>query len=436
MASPSTPSPLVFIVGSTGTGKSKVGVCIAKWLQERTGKKVEILNVDAMQMYKGLPIATNQVNDGEDEGIPHHFLGFLDPLDDPITVGDFTEKAVNMIEKIENDGKIPILVGGSNYYMQSLLLSDSLVTEEHNPADTEKSKILAKIPDLNTIKDADLHALLTKTDVLMAEKYHPNDIRRIRRSLEICKIEGVLHSDIIKAQDKERLRFTPNTRNIVFCTDCDRNTLYDRLDNRVDKMVERGIVAEAESFWESLKNKIPGETLPTKGVFSAIGFKELHPYLTGKSDLASGLTTLKANTRRYAKQQQQWIKNRILPRDNIFVYRIDTTDSAKWREQTAKVAFTVLEGYLSEGKNPHPDALPYVFSGEKTSRTDVGVFKLFKCPVCPGKVLAGEEQFRIHKRSKRHKILDKKQKRAEKRKEPEQEGGERDTDLSKRQKLE
>ena len=411
--SPSHPLPLpvISIIGSTGTGKSKLGIHVAKWLIEN-GRKAEIINVDAMQMYKGLPIATNQDQVGN--GITHHMVAFLDPVKgETIDVVKFCNNTTELIERLLKAGVIPILVGGSNYYMQNILLVDNLVSKNSSLKSKQQSEESVENITLDGLQESDLHQLLKKIDPDMAGKYHPNDSRRIKRSIQIYQEEGIRHSEIIK-QQQQSLRYSPDDRNVIFWTDCDRDVLYTRLNDRVSVMSDKGILLEAEVFWKSvIANHIiqDPKILPTTGIFGAIGFKELHPYLVGKDDAENCLETLKSNTRRYAKQQSQWIKNRFSTR-NIQIFKLDTTKTSEWMTKCGDQSTTILQQYFNPSrKAPLTEVFSHLHqSSSLDPKNAVGTAKLFTCDICH-KTLAGEDQYKIHITSRKHRSAAKRKER-------------------------
>jgi tRNA dimethylallyltransferase len=275
---------IYIIIGCTGVGKSEFAIDLAK---KENG---EIINADVVQMYKGLDIATNKIQNFK--GIKHHLLNFLS-ISDLITVHDFRILAIEKIKEIQNKGKVPIIVGGTNYYIETLIWKDYLF----NKVSKEK----------NIIEDGDvLYEKLKVIDPIMAQKHHPNNLRRIKRSIDICHQYGKKHSELIMEQNKKNLLFN---KYIIYWLKADQAKLYPLLNNRVDKMVKIGLIKEIEDFY--LLNGIG-----KKGIYQAIGYKEFELYLKNKNEinLRICLEKMKQKTRNYAKKQQSWINNHLFKR--------------------------------------------------------------------------------------------------------------------------
>eukprot|EP01065_Artemidia_motanka_P050718 TRINITY_DN8735_c0_g1_i2.p1 TRINITY_DN8735_c0_g1~~TRINITY_DN8735_c0_g1_i2.p1 ORF type:complete len:398 (+),score=130.31 TRINITY_DN8735_c0_g1_i2:40-1194(+) len=317
------PEPcIIYVVGSTGTGKSQAGLDICQHLR-RQGRSAEIINADVMQMYAGLPVATNKLAGDEQEGVKHHFLGFLDPVADADwTVTRFRDAAVPVVRRLLADGVVPVVVGGTHYYVQALLFAQTLVGDgAAAPAADGAAPAAGQLADT---ADADLHSALAKVDPAMASKLHPNDHRRLRRSLEVYAQTGRPHSEVLREQARDELRF-PDAANVVLWVDCEREVLNSRLDGRVDKMLRQGLLKEAKSFLADLRAAHGESWVPDgKGLLGAIGWKELLPHVAEGGALEPCLDRMKQATRRYAKQQQQWVRNGLCNRSSLSVFRFDS----------------------------------------------------------------------------------------------------------------
>ncbi|KAH6923249.1 hypothetical protein HPB50_025552 [Hyalomma asiaticum] len=309
--------PLVVVLGATGTGKSKLAIEIASKFNG------EIISADSMQVYKSLDIITNKVTQAERDAAPHHLLDFLDPLSN-FTVADFQSKALGVINNLANRNKLPIIVGGTNYYIESLLWK-ILVRPEKEPDDQltfDSSHVLLKdvvnsflesetnidsetsaaattlLSDkandvcLGDVSTEHLYKCLKIVDPERAVRLHPKDRRKIERSLQVFQVHGRPHSDIIEEQQQMEggsslggpLRFQ---RPCVLWLQCDQNVLDERLDARVDDMIAAGLIEEMEEFHERYnKHRIDHnlEADYTKGIFQSIGFKEFHQYLLMSSE--------------------------------------------------------------------------------------------------------------------------------------------------------
>ncbi|KAG9304130.1 hypothetical protein G9A89_019692 [Geosiphon pyriformis] len=379
---------LIAIIGTTGVGKSDLAVQLAKALGG------EIINGDSMQkttalkikhpkaqVYKGMDVITNKLPVLEREGIAHHLMDFLE-LQQEYKVTEFTKDALKIINKIHSCGLNPIVVGGTHYYIQNLLWKNSLIgsssdIEEYNDSEHE---------DLN-VETPILYKRLQEVDSIMANKWHHNDRRKIRRSLEIFLRTGKRHSEFIDEQHHpdekgNSLRFSPTC---IFWLYADPKSLNPRLDARVDKMIENGLFEEIQYLRVQAKRgemKIPGEELDyTRGIWQAIGYKEFDPYLSAveankdsDQEIISKLENLKiycienmkAATRRYAKTQIRWIRNKFLPKfqqQNAFdtsrngvsqIYMLDATSLDNWKKDVGDLAISIAREFLATGQGPDP----------------------------------------------------------------------------------
>ncbi|KAF2670325.1 tRNA isopentenyltransferase [Microthyrium microscopicum] len=357
--------PVIAIIGSTGTGKSQLAIELA------TRFKGEIINCDAVQMYQGLPIITNKVTTEEQHGIPHHLLGCIGLEEPTWTVGQFVPHAMAIIEQIRGRGRLPILVGGTHYYIQSLLVKDSIVGNDQ----TGQPELLDPALDQPTEV---LLQKLREVDPIMAERWHPNERRKIQRSLEIWLRTGTKASDIYAAQ-KEPPNASPSPSNItslssddesplryealLFWMYTDKDTLRARLDERVHQMVSAGLVSEVESMHDFRnQQELQGKEVDvTRGIWVSIGFKEFAEY---RAAIAAGRTgpdvqklkdeaimRTQSATKQYAKRQIRWIEYKFLnamvrskAKHNIFVLNSSLTTA--WHDCVRKPAEVVTEMFL------------------------------------------------------------------------------------------
>uniref|UniRef100_A0A3B3VJ71 tRNA dimethylallyltransferase n=1 Tax=Poecilia latipinna TaxID=48699 RepID=A0A3B3VJ71_9TELE len=303
---------LVVILGATGTGKSKLAIEIGKRLQG------EIISADSMQVYKGLDIITNKVTAEERAQCAHHMLDFVDPLVRTYTVVDFRNKALDR-------NKLPIVVGGTNYYIESLLWKVLLDTEDSGDgADGGQSRKM----ELEKLGGEELHKRLAEVDPKMASMLHPNDKRKVARSLQIHNDTGVPHSRWLEEQRQGGdglggpLRFPDPC---IFWLHADMEALDQRLDARVDEMLATGLLNELQDFHLRYnRQKLQDESQDYQhGIFQSIGFKEFHDYLTAPESSSQqerdklrdkGVEALKIATKRYARKQNKWVRNRFLKR--------------------------------------------------------------------------------------------------------------------------
>ncbi|RPB00128.1 tRNA isopentenyltransferase [Choiromyces venosus 120613-1] len=424
--------PLISVIGATGTGKSQLAVDLAHALNG------EVINSDAMQMYAGLPIITNKPTAAEMRGIPHHLLSFL-RIDEVYRVGQFVKEAEKKIEEIRSRGKLPIVVGGTHYYVQSLMFPHlvGIENEEENPFPPEPGgDLAAKYPILNS-PTPELFADLQRVDPAIAEKWHPNDRRKIRRSLQIYYSTGGKQtaSEVYAAQRAEKEQMSRH-RNLVFWVHAETEALKERLDARVDKMIDGGMWAEIE---EMKKTYDSTEVDMTKGIWQSIGFKELLPYLQLRdsqqrdpeseseedkeklqAELAQSriccIETMKTATRQYARTQNRWIRIKILNalRPPSHIYLLNSTNPSTFIKTVTNPALTLAKQFLASENPSMPDPRSLSTLAEEnlkpkredfSSRPDLWVKKT--CEVC-GVTCINEEMWGRHIKSSRHKRLVKK----------------------------
>jgi tRNA dimethylallyltransferase len=273
--------PLVIIAGPTASGKTALSVNIAKKIGG------EIVSADSMQIYKYMNIGTAKPTDDEKQGVPHHMMDFLEPSVN-FSVADYCEMASDIIREIDSRGKIPVMVGGTGLYIDSLVNGVDFGESDGDEALRNELEALAEKEGNEAV-----HKILQEIDPETAEKYHPNNLRRIIRAIEVYKTQGVTVSE--KAKEEKTSPYNA----VYFCIDWDREVLYDRINRRVDIMVEMGLVEEAFELWQSS---------PMKTATNAIGYKELIPYFKKEMSLEECIDKIKQETRRYAKRQLTWFR--------------------------------------------------------------------------------------------------------------------------------
>ena len=273
----------VFIVGPTASGKTALSIEIAK----KFGG--EIVCADSMQIYKCIHIASAAPDEEEKSGIPHHLLEFLD-LTESFSVADYVKLARKCIEEINSRGKLPVIVGGTGLYIDSLVNGVDFGEEQGDEKIREELTELAEKEGNEAV-----HKILAEVDPETAAKYHPNNLRRIIRAIEVYKTQGKTVSE----KEKEE-KISPYDV-AYFCIDWDREVLYDRINRRVDIMVEDGLIEEVKSLLER-------DIDPSVTSMQSIGYKEFYGYLNGDSTLEEALDTIKQSSRRYAKRQLTWFR--------------------------------------------------------------------------------------------------------------------------------
>ncbi len=275
--------PLLAIVGPTATGKTALGVKLAKYFSG------EIVSADSMQVYEGAPIATAVPSSQERQGVKHHLMEILSP-DATFTVSDYAALADAAIQSIIENGKLPILVGGTGLYIEAVVDHIRFLPA---PADGVVRGRLAK--KMQEVGSQVMLEELSRVDPVTAARLHPNDKRRILRALELYELTGRTLSEQNALSKAEASPYDPL---IIGLNYRDRAALYRRIDERVEQMLQKGLLAEAQKMLET----------PCKGMAQAIGHKELFPYLRGEQALSECVERLKRETRRYAKRQLTWFR--------------------------------------------------------------------------------------------------------------------------------
>ena len=278
--------PVLAVVGPTATGKTALGVALA----EQFGG--EIVSADSMQIYKGLDIGTAKVTPEETHGIPHHAVDLLEP-DQTFSVADFTALAGTLETDLSARGKLPILVGGTGLYVQSFLYGVRFTAEK--APDGLREQLAAELAEKGP---AALYEELKQVDPEAAAAIHPNNQVRVLRALEHYRATGKRLSE----QKAESLPAERPYRSLVLGLDFpERAQLYRRIDLRVDKMMENGLLPEAELVYQNRER--------FKTAAQAIGYKEFFPYFEGNAALEDCAEKLKQASRNYAKRQLTWFRH-------------------------------------------------------------------------------------------------------------------------------
>ncbi|XP_065183715.1 tRNA dimethylallyltransferase-like [Sycon ciliatum] len=437
---------IVAVLGSTGTGKSKLGIELA---QELNG---EIISADSIQVYKGLDICSAKVTAEEQAAAQHHLLSVAE-CTHSYDVVKFRDTALSTISDILDRGKVPIIVGGTNYYIESLiwetLMPESSAVDQEMKVETNASSTpgggctvddethrhhpQADV-DGTPVKTTEAaaaaahasmvspHERLQKVDPDMAARLHPNNIRKIERSLAVFEEHGIPHTQLLAQQHSDgdgacpqgaRLRF-PKT--VAFWIRCDTDVLDKRLSKRVDGMVESGMMQELQCFHSEYGQHCLDETgRPSfeSGLFQSIGYKELYPYLSrspdmdeekSKSLLTECLQSLVAATSRYARKQNAWIRNRFLKAgQKVRLYGVDSSHPENWNDDVLQPALSIVQALLTD--SPAPLAPLPLQAATKNSWTK------YECTAC-NRLLHGDQEWKAHLTSRMHR---RRKKRTEKR---------------------
>lgn len=277
--------PLVAVVGPTASGKTALSVEIAKALDG------EIVSADSMQIYRGLDIATAKPSEDEKQGIPHHLMDFVDPCES-FSVARFCELGHEAIQDIYSRKKLPIIAGGTGLYVDALLGAMRFEGQDEDLA--------LRVLITTELQEKGIDKMLEEIRTFDPESAERLGIernpKRIVRCIEVYRSTGMTQTEL----NKKQLNADPPYRTVkIGLSATDRDYLYDRIDRRVNQMMDNGLLEEARRFYDSDF----GDTAA-----AAIGYKELLPYLEGEQDLDICVGSLKRSTRRYAKRQQTWFK--------------------------------------------------------------------------------------------------------------------------------
>lgn len=277
--------PLIVLTGPTAVGKTKLSLDLAEAVNG------SIISADSVQVYRGLDIGSDKLPVEERRGIPHYLIDVLDP-DEDFNVWRFQQMAKEAMEEIWSQGRIPILAGGTGFYIQAVL-RDIDFTEEDGPSD-ERSALEKLAADKGS---AYLYHMLQETDPAAAEAIHPNNVRRVIRALEFHEKTG----ELISAHNEEqKMRKSPYCF-LYFVLNQDRNVLYERINSRVDSMISRGLEDEIRGL---VAHGITKDSPSMK----ALGYREMFPYLEGRCTMEEAAEQIKLDTRHFAKRQLTWFR--------------------------------------------------------------------------------------------------------------------------------
>ena len=277
--------PLVILTGPTAVGKTAASIGLAKAIGG------EIISADSMQVYKEMDIGSAKIRPEEMDGVPHHLVDVLDPSED-FNVVLFQQMAKEAMEGIYQRGHIPIVVGGTGFYIQALLYDIDFTENNADTAYREELEVLAKTQGAEY-----LHEMLEKVDPESAEQIHFHNIKRVIRALEYYHQTGQKMS---RHNEEERQKESPYEF-VYFVLNAPREQLYQRIDRRVDQMMSEGLVEEVKRLKEMGCTK---EMVSMQG----LGYKEILAYLDGEYALDEAVYTIKRDTRHFAKRQLTWFR--------------------------------------------------------------------------------------------------------------------------------
>lgn len=273
----------VVVLGPTASGKTSLGIEIA----EKLGG--EIVSADSMQIYENMDIATAKPTVQERSRVPHHLVGFV-PMGEKFSVAKYKEKATQTIDDIISRGKLPVVVGGTGFYIDTLVKNTQFF-------DYEESDIREKLEERCEKEGIDvLFEELKEIDPKTAERLHINDSKRIIRALEVFHLTGKTITD---QEEESHLTESKYRWCLIGLRAQDRQYLYDRINLRVDMMLKDGLLKETKDFFSRKISSTAAQ---------AIGYKELKPYIDGHISLDEAVEKLKMESRRYAKRQLTWFR--------------------------------------------------------------------------------------------------------------------------------
>ena len=293
----STRKPLIILTGPTAAGKTELSLMLARAVDG------EIISADSMQVYRQMDIGTAKIRPEDMQGIPHHLIDVLDPAEE-FHVVRFQEMAKEAIEKICAAGHIPIVVGGTGFYIQALLYDIDFSRHEEEENFRHELEAIAREQGGEV-----LHERLRRVDPESAEKIHPNNVKRVIRALEFYQENG---EPISRHNEKERQKESAYQSAYFVLTD-ERSRLYERIDRRVDEMMEAGLEEEVRRLRDKGYTK---ELVSMQG----LGYKEILDYLEGGCTLEEAVYRIKRDTRHFAKRQITWFKRE---RDVIWINQKD-----------------------------------------------------------------------------------------------------------------
>ena len=393
-------------------------------------------------MYKGLPIITNKIPDNERNSIPHHLIDFIGLDEEPWTVGHFVSEAQRVVREIRSRGRLPILVGGTHYYTQSLLFKDSLIVDRAAGNGLQIKQVEKEWPILSASTE-EMYARLEGLDPVIARRWHPKDRRHIRRSLEICLETGQRASDVYQDQEKQKRspsrdsgdvgsecdeRLSESSEHLrypslIFWLQAEDDVLKARLSARVQTMVASGLLEEAidmSNYCTECTSQ--GSSLDLgKGIWVSIGYKEMQPYFAvlrsesvSKQELLrvrnECIEAVKAATRQYAKRQNRSIRLTLADLlakasslDKMFL--MDCTDLGRWTEMVSEPSQRIADAFLKGDRLPKPSSLSSL-AESVLARSSKGSgkpkFLAQECSICE-KVLMTAGEWNQHLKSSGHK---------------------------------
>lgn len=280
---------LIVIVGPTASGKTELSVELAKKVNG------EIISGDSMQVYRHMDIGTAKITSDEMQGIPHHLIDILSP-DETFTAYDFQQRVKPLIDEITQRGKVPIIAGGTGLYIQSVIYNYEFENEEVSAE--KEAEVAEKMRHLSTYSNEALHDYLGTFDPESQANIHPNNRQRVERA-----VSYYLKTKKILSNRKKSHQLTENYDTLLLGIEMSRDTLYHRINKRVDIMLSQGLMDEVQHLIE-----LGYESCQS---MQAIGYKELVPVVHNELEIDQAAELLKQHSRNYAKRQLTWFKNKL-----------------------------------------------------------------------------------------------------------------------------
>ena len=276
---------IICVVGATASGKTDLAVKLAKAVNG------EIISADSMQVYKHMDIGTAKITSEEMQGVPHYLIDILEPSED-FNVVTFKNLASEKVKEIESRDKIPIVVGGTGFYIQALLYDIDFTDNDNDMSYRTELEAIAKEKGNSVLYD-----MLKSLDGEAAAEIHPNNVKRVIRALEFYKKSNQKISEHNKT---ERQKKSPYDAKYFALTD-EREKIYENIEKRIDKMLEMGLVTEVKALIETGISR-------TGTAMQGLGYKEIAAYLNGEMSFEEAIYVLKRDTRHFAKRQLTWLR--------------------------------------------------------------------------------------------------------------------------------
>ncbi|KAJ3796772.1 tRNA isopentenyltransferase [Lentinula aff. detonsa] len=463
--------PLIAICGTTGVGKSNLAVEIALQIAKsghQMYNSAKIINADAMQVYAGMDVITNKIPLSERQGVEHALIGFKSPHEQYV-VGQWVKDALHAIDEAHEKHQIPIVVGGTSYWIQHLLFPNRLAKDINLVDDLERppssifeaseglasaikllpqelQDLFACLPDPAPSAESNpeeafrLYNLLKALDESVAARWHWKDTRKVLRSIRIIQETGRKPSELIHEQSQDLLQ--PRFRTLCFWVYSKPEILKPRLDLRVGKMLEQGLLDEVRALQALPKNPDPSsneeEVDPASdysfGIYQSIGYREFHKYISApdssEEEFSEAVRNMKTSTRQYAKRQISWLRNKLLPMlyaaneseendehpgPSTFTYLLDATELGEnWTKIVRDPAVNITNAFLDHQPLLDPLTLSNVARElldierkDTNPRAVLNARRKIICPVCtidlaqPFMVEEGKE-WKLHQKSRIH----------------------------------